>query len=234
VAAPVTATAERRRPGPRRALTEGEILDAALQLLDDGGVQAASIRGIAAKVGVAPNAVYTYFPDKAAVVRALVERLLGEVDQDVVAVRGRPWRERVEVLALDLRSHLSAHPGAVSLMIGGPMDGPHALALNEHLLELLADAGLSRTEAARAAYLLIVYVFGAIALEVADLHRPGPLPPEDERIATRRRALAATPAGSFPRSAVAADTMAGYISTEQYLWGLRRLLDGLAGSVDAG
>lgn len=225
----MTVTAEPRRPGPRRALSETEILDAALGLLDEGGVHAASIRGIAARVGVAPNAVYTYFPDKAAVVRALVERLLGEVDHDVFADRERPWRERVEALALDLRSHLSAHPGAVGLMIGGPMDGPHALALNEHLLELLADAGLPRTEAARAAYLLIVYVFGAIALEVADVHHPGPLPPEEQRIATRRRAFAATPAGSFPRSAAAAETMAGYVSTEQYLWGLRRLLDGLAG-----
>src|SRR3954463_16380664 len=108
----------RRRPGPRRALTEDEILDAALCLLDDGGANAASIRGIAAKVGVAPNAVYTYFPDKAAVIKALVERLLGEVDHDVFADRSRPWPERVEALALDLRTHLSAHPGAVSLMNG--------------------------------------------------------------------------------------------------------------------
>ena len=69
------------------------------------------------------------------------------------------------------------------------MDGPHALALNERLLELLADAGLDPTDAARAAYLLIVYVFGSIALEVADSHQPGPLPPEPERIATRQRRL---------------------------------------------
>jgi AcrR family transcriptional regulator len=217
-----------RRRGPRRALSEDEILDAALSLLDDGGRDAASVRGIAARVGVAPNAVYTYFPDKAAVVKALVERLLGEVDHDVFADRSRPWRERVEALALDLRSHLSAHPGAVSLMIGGPMDGPHALALNERLLELLADAGLDPTDAARASYLLIVYVFGSIALEVADVHQPGPLPPESERIAGRHTAFAATPSAAFPHSAAAARTMAEFISTDQYLWGLRRILDGIA------
>jgi AcrR family transcriptional regulator len=218
----------RRRPGPRRALTEDEILDAALGLLDDGGANAASVRGIAARVGVAPNAVYTYFPDKAAVVKALVERVLGEVDHDVFADRRRPWRERVEALALELRANLSAHPGAVALMIGGPMDGPHARALNERLLELLTDAGLEHTDAARAAYLLIVYVFGSIALEVADLKQPGPLPPESERTATRNRAFAATPAGQFPRSAAAVATIAGYVSTDQYLWGLHRLLDGIA------
>src|ERR687890_1948145 len=191
----------RRRRGPRRALTEDEILDAALDLLDEGGPDAASVRGIGARVGVAPNAVYTYFPDKAAVIKGLVERLLGGVDHDVFADRERPWRERVEALALELRAHLSAHPGAVPLMIGGPMDGPQALALNERLLQLLADAGLDPVDAARAAYLLIVYVFGSIALEVAAHQQPGPLPPEPERIATRHGTFAATPAQHYPRAA---------------------------------
>ena len=219
--------AERRRPGPRRALTEDEILDAALSLLDDGGTNAASVRGIAAKVGVAPNAVYTYFPDKASVINALVERLLGEVDHGVFADREEPWRHRVESLALELRARLAAHPGAVPLMISGPLDGPHALTLNERLLELLADAGLDPTDAARAAYLLIVYVFGSIALDVADLRHPGPMPPESQRITTRHRAFAATPADRYPRSAAAASVRAGHVSTEQYLWGLHRLLDGI-------
>jgi len=222
----MTAPVKRGRRGPRRALTEDEILDAALSLLDEGGPTAATIRGIAAKVGVAPNAVYTYFPDKAAVVKALVERLLGQVDHDVFADRTQPWRSRVEALALELRQRLTAHPGAVPLMIGGPMDGPHALALNERLLELLADAGLNPVAAARAAYLLIVYVFGSVALEVADLH-PGPLPPESERIATRHLTFAATPADRYPRAAAAAATLAGYIATPQYRWGLHRVLDGI-------
>ena len=110
------------------------------------------------------------------------------------------------------------------------MDGPHALALNERLLQLLADAGLNPTDAASAAYLLIVYVFGSIALEVADVAQAGPLPPESERIAGRHRAVSATPAQHYPRAAAASDTMAGYISTDQYLWGLHRILDGLTTS----
>jgi AcrR family transcriptional regulator len=216
-----------RRPGPRRALTEDEILDAALDLLDAGGPAAASVRGIAARVGVAPNAVYTYFPDKAAVIEAIVERLLGEVDHDVFADRSQPWRLRVEAVALELRQRLSAHPGAVPLILGGPMTGPRALALNERLLELLADAGLDADDAARAAHLMLGYVFGSIALEVADLHRPGPLPPESDRIAARYRSFAATSAEHLPRTRAAAATLAGHISTGQYTWGLHRILEGL-------
>jgi TetR/AcrR family transcriptional regulator, tetracycline repressor protein len=215
-------------PGPRRALTEDQILAAALSLLDDGGPNAASVRGIAARVGVAPNAVYTYFPNKAALVTALVERLLGEVDQAAAfADSDRTWRQRIETLALELRARLTAHPGAVPLVIGGPMNGPNALALGERLLGLLADAGLEATEAARASYLLIVYVFGSIALEVAEAQQPGPLPSEAERIAARNLDFSAIPGELFPRTAAASTVMAGYISTEQYAWGLHRVLDGL-------
>ena len=114
------------RRGRRRALSEEEFLDAALALLDEGGAEAMSVRAIASRVGVAPNAVYTYFPDKAAVVAALVERVIGEVDPGVLTDRSRPWRDRVEGLAVELRRHLSAHPAVVGLMISAPMEGPHA------------------------------------------------------------------------------------------------------------
>src|SRR4051794_36613540 len=221
-----TPAAGARRRGSRRALTETEILDAALGLLDDGGPEAASVRGIAARVGVAPNAVYTYFPGKAAVLKALAERLLGEADHDVFADRERHWRDRVEALALELRERLSAHPGAVGLMVYSRMDGPNALALNERLLQLLADAGLDPVDAARASRIFFVYVFGSLVLEVAGMQQTGPPRPEAERVATRLSTFSATPADRFPLSAAAATTMAAYISTEQYLWGLHRVLDG--------
>ncbi len=220
---------KRGRPGPRRALTEDEILDATLQLLDEGGASAASVRGIAARVGVAPNAVYTYFPDKAAVISALVERLFSEIDHGVFADRTHPWRQRVESLAVELRARLAAHPGAVTLMIGQPRTGPHALALGERLLELFADAGLTPTDAARASHLLFGYVFSSVALNIADLSQPE-LPSTAERITARQQAFAAAPAGQLPRTVAAAAIMASTISAEQYLWGLHRILDGITTS----
>lgn len=225
-----SAPPKRGRRGPQRALTEDQIVDAALTLVEEGGTAAMSVRGIAARVGVAPNAVYTYFPDKAAVEKAVVERLLGEVRAAAPPHEGQSWREGVETLAVALHDVLGRHPGAVPLTIGGPMDGPNALALGERLLELLDAAGLSPQDAARSSYLLITYAFGAMALDVADPSAggPGPLPPEPERVAARREAFAATPAELYPRSAAVADVMAAYVSREQYLFGLHRILDGIA------
>jgi AcrR family transcriptional regulator len=216
-----------RRVGRPRAVTEQAILDAALQQLDQGGAGAVSVRGIAAQIGLAPNAVYTYFPNKTALLHALADRFLGEVNHDRFTDRAVPWRHRVTAMALELRSHLVAHPGAVHLLLSGPLNGPNSLALNETLSEVLADAGAASDHAARATYVLIVYLLGAIALEVADLNDPGVAPTEPDRIATRRATLQALPPGTYPRTTDTADTVSKYLSTDQFRWGLDRILDGL-------
>jgi TetR/AcrR family transcriptional regulator, tetracycline repressor protein len=133
----------------------------------------------------------------------------------------------VECLAVELRARLAAHPGAVTLMIGQPRIGPNALALGERLLELFADAGLAPTDAVRASHLLFGYAFSSVALDIADPGQPDS-PSTAERIAARHQAFAAAPAGQFPLVVAAAAAMASNISAEQYLWGLHRLLDGIA------
>jgi AcrR family transcriptional regulator len=165
--------------GRRRTLSEQAILDAALALLAERGADAVTVRGIAARVGVAPNAVYTYFPDKAAVVRGLAEHLLGRVEHDRFADSAQPWRDRVRALALELRAELLAHPGSVHLMLGHPPDGPHAQAVRETLLAVLADAGLGPADAADASYLVNVHILGSVAFEAA-------APPEGAGVAITR------------------------------------------------
>jgi AcrR family transcriptional regulator len=223
----VTQSSQRRRPGPKGTLSDQIILDAAQNLLSGGGAGAVTMRGIAAQVEAAPNAVYTYFRDKAAVLRALVERLLSEVNLDRLTDETYPWPQRLQALAVDLRTHLLSHPGAVRLLLSGPMDGPHALALGERLLEVFAGAGLKPDDAARASYTFTTYVLGSIALEAAELEHSGPPPPEDQRVATRLVGYTTAASDRYPRTAATATTMARYITTEQFTWGLTRLLDGL-------
>ena len=65
--------------GRRGSISEEEFLDAAMTLLGEGGPNAVSVPGIAVKVALAPPTRSPYFPDKAAAIKALGERLLGEV-----------------------------------------------------------------------------------------------------------------------------------------------------------
>ncbi len=215
------------RPGPRRALSEAEILGAALRLLDEAGAAGLSVRSVAARVGVAPNALYTYFPTKAALVRALIDALMGQLDRDALLDDTCPWRARVTAFALDARALLLAHPGAVPLLLSSPFDGPNALALGERLLAALADAGLEPADAARASYVLFTYVLGTVALDVAELQPAAAPVDEPARTEARREGLTQIPAEAFPRTAGSRDVIAAYNSTAQYLWGLDRLLDGV-------
>ncbi|HET6534083.1 MAG TPA: TetR/AcrR family transcriptional regulator, partial [Actinoplanes sp.] len=74
-----------RNPSSRRPLSEDEILAAALALLDAGGPEAVTVRRIATALAAGPGAVYTYFPDRAAVQHALVDRWLGEAGRSAPA-----------------------------------------------------------------------------------------------------------------------------------------------------
>jgi AcrR family transcriptional regulator len=155
------------RPGPRRTLSEQDILDAALALLAELGAERVTIRGIAARVGIAPNAVYTYFPDKAAVLHGLAEQLLGRV-HDRLTDSAVPWRDRVHALAGELRKELLVHPGSVHLLLSNSLDGPNAQAIGATLATILAGADLDDDATIRAAHLVNAHVLGSVALETAD------------------------------------------------------------------
>jgi AcrR family transcriptional regulator len=209
--------------------TETQIVVAALALIDAGGPAAASIPRIAAAVNVAPTTVYRLFPNRAAVERAIIEQLLGTILGSAPAFADRPWQDGVEALALAFRCCLTDHPGAAPLVTTGPMNGPNALRYRERLLTLLEAGGLDAGNAARAAYVLMVFILGSIAREAADGPHLGPLPPEEQRIAARRPQFDAIPAGTFPRAAAAGEVMAAGVGAEQFRWGLRRVLAGVAG-----
>jgi TetR/AcrR family transcriptional regulator, tetracycline repressor protein len=83
---------------------------------------------------MAPNPVYTSFPDKASVQSDLVERVLGQVADGATPDRNQPWREQVASLVPRVKSRLAAHPDVLPLAITGPLDGPNARARTARLL----------------------------------------------------------------------------------------------------
>jgi hypothetical protein len=98
------------------------------------------------------------------VLQGLIEQLLGRVNHDRFTDPSLPWRDRIQALALELRSELLAHPGAAHLMLGNPVTGPNAQAVGDTLLSILAGAGLAASDAANAVYLLNVHILGSVAV----------------------------------------------------------------------
>jgi AcrR family transcriptional regulator len=209
------------------------VVETALARVNAGGPEALSIRGVAADLGVRPNALYTYVADRADLEREIVDALLARADPRLLDGPPVGWRGRIHRYAQALRSVLLAHPGSAPLFMTAPMDGRHALAVGEGLLSALGDAGLDDAEASRGEYLVLVYVLGSVALEVAETDGRPPLAPEEVRIGDRRTALAGIDPAVYPRTARTAGIAAQWISTEQFAWGLERVLDGIAAAPPA-
>ncbi len=217
------------RPGRTRVFTEQQVLDVALGLVDSGGAAALTVRGVAAALGTAPNAVYTYFPTRDALRAALVEHVLAELDLDVPDQAD--WRDALRAVGTGLHHVLARHPGVVPLFVAGPMFGARALAAGEKILDLLARAGFPPDAAARALYTLLVYTIGFAAMDAAELP-DGVVPDIADRVTQRRAAFEAVPADAYPRTRAAADTMAEYVTTSQFRAGLDVVLAGLSPAPD--
>lgn len=213
-------------PGPARRLSESIVLDAAFGVVRDHGYEALSIRRLAAVLGVTPNALYTYVPDRAGLLRGMVERVMSAVDLGTLGIATLSPAERLVEFAVAMRRTLLGHPGGAALIMSGPIDGPHALQLNEALLRTLLETGLLIDDAARGAYALQVFVLGTVMLEAADGGDGDPA--REEQLAVERRAaLERVDASGVPLTAQTADVVARYNTTAQFRWGVRRLVDGM-------
>ena len=81
-------TRPRGRPARGQGVTRDAILDAALDLLDEDGDAGLTMRALAARLGVTPMSLYHHVTDRAGLLRALSDRLYGDVLQGVDAAAG--------------------------------------------------------------------------------------------------------------------------------------------------
>lgn len=152
--APAKPAAGRRRLG----LTVDEISRVALEIVDTEGFRALSVRRIATRLGVVPSALYKHVPDMDALVDAVMERVLADIDFEVPA--DDPWRTRAETVAARLRAGLRARPGVAAVLKGRDPLGPNSDRLAEAFARCILDAGLTGARAGHAWYTLVHYVIG--------------------------------------------------------------------------
>jgi len=126
------------------ALSRAAVLDGALSLLDDAGLDAFSMRALGTRLGADPMAVYHYFPSRTALLDGVVERIFAEV---VPPERTGDWTVDVTASTHAFRDAVLAHPAAIPLMAMRPAVTPDAFRITESLLEALAPAGLSARDA---------------------------------------------------------------------------------------
>lgn len=161
-----------RQPAAKRPtpvpLDRDRIVTAAIELADRGGLEAVSLRSVAAVLGAGPMRLYSHLTTKDELLELMVDRLFGEMAIDS-PVEGT-WRDASVSIALRLREGALNHEWLMDLLGGRPHQGPGALAFIELWLAALdRDSVFAGIEAVMDALrTLNAYVLGAVRSEVAE------------------------------------------------------------------
>jgi len=138
------------------------VVGAAVSLADEAGLDAVSLRRVAARLGVTPMALYRYVEGKDDLLDAMADRLyesLALPDGDA------EWWDALAELARSTRRTLLARPWAAPLF-ARPLRGPHAHAVDDALQRSLREAGFSDAEARELHDQLSNMVFALVAPEL--------------------------------------------------------------------
>jgi AcrR family transcriptional regulator len=202
----------------RPALPPDRILAAALELVDEQGADALSMRSLAQRLGSGTATLYRHFANRSELVAMMVDRMIGEVDFDADAVAALPWQQACTSFAQQMFDALGRHGNVASLLIGHVPMGPNALARREKILAVLLDNGFPPVVAAHAYATLSRYVLGfAIQLSGSAAVE------QDAELAAAFHEL--DPA-RYPATLAAADDLPVPLE-EEFAYGLRLIVAGL-------
>ncbi|MEY2242328.1 TetR/AcrR family transcriptional regulator [Streptomyces sp. BF23-18] len=150
------------RPVP---LDRERIVAAAIALADEGGLEAVSLRKVAARLNAGPMRLYGYIATK----EELLDLMVDEVQAEILPEeRSSGWREALRNLANGTRQTALRHEWLADLLGGRPTLGPNGLAVAEATLAALDDLADIDT-VMRAVETVSSYFTGAIRREIANL-----------------------------------------------------------------
>jgi AcrR family transcriptional regulator len=208
------------RLGRRRPRTDGltveRIIAVAIDLVDDDGLDALTVRNLAARLGTGSATLYRHVASRGELLVLLVDHVLGEVglpDADLEP------RHRVEALARELRRVLLRHPHLVPALRAAPLLGPNAVRGMENGLANFLAGGYPLDVALPACLALIDYVLGSVFFDSGRARPQG----------AHLTADAAVTVALDPMLTGQEDELALALGTDVFAFGLRTFLDGLEG-----
>lgn len=140
------------------------ILDAALALADEKGLDAVSMRAVAERAGLTAMALYPHVGSKAALLDEITGRLLATMK--LPGAQGLDWQQRLRSLAHAARALIHDHPWAATLLFSRPAVTPDAAHTVDIVYAGLLDAGIPESEVPRLERMLSTVVLGFAASEV--------------------------------------------------------------------
>jgi AcrR family transcriptional regulator len=196
------------------------VLDAAIKLADQGGLESLSMRKLGQELGVEAMAVYYHFANKDEVIDGIVDIVFSQID---LPASGADWKSAMRQRAVSLRDVLLRHRWAIGLMESRRKPGPANLRHHDVVIGSLRSAGLDMPTIAHAYSLVDSYIYG-FALFTMNL----PFDPSEEVAELGQGVLRAFPVNAYPNLVAYISAMRpGYNYGDEFEYGLDLILDGL-------
>ncbi len=199
----------------------------ALAVADAEGLDALTIRRLAADLAVTPMALYWHFRDKDELLDALAEHLFRSVRLPDAEEGG--WAEQLRATLAALMGALRPHPAVAALTRTRILSSHAGLALAERALGLLDEAGFGTEEAAEVGGYLVAAVVTLVTAEPGAGHGPDP-EVRDAAVRAQRATLLSLAPHDYPHVVAAADALASCADDDAYFSrGLDLLIAGVQG-----
>jgi len=157
-------TPSRRRRGPRPRYSREDVTRTAVAVADSRGLDAVTFRTVAARLGTGVMSLYSYVPDKQALVYDMAELVSAELD---LPEPTGDWRADIHVVAGKQRELALRHPWLIQAVSHLQPLGPATLALLEFALAALEPAGLSVGDRLETIALINGFVLNIVRAELA-------------------------------------------------------------------
>lgn len=156
----MSTTPEKRKPG-RPPLPRQRIIDTALQLVDESGADALTLRALAVQLSSSTATLYRHVDNRAELVGLVVDRMLADVDLPPVDVDDRdPWNVVCHRIATAIFVTIAEHRKVAPLLVERFPGGPNAILLRERLARALLRGGFSPEVTAKSVATLGRYILG--------------------------------------------------------------------------
>lgn len=174
----------------RLSLSAEAILQAALRLVDDEGIEALTMRRLAGELGVATMSLYGHVSNKDELLLGVVDLATREITLPEPGTE--PWKALRSIIR-NFRKAALRHPNLVPLIVRQPPTGIEGLHTLEAALDALRRAGMEPGDAAYAYRLTASYAIGFVSLECGGFFKPLSLRVDPADLATLPRIVQTAP-----------------------------------------
>lgn len=206
------------------AITREALAAAGLAVLRRDGLDALSMRKVAAELGVRAASLYWHVHDKEELLDLLADSLLWDARR--LTAHGA-WDTSLREMAVAYRCHLHANRDAARVMAGRMAPGPNLLYVLDTMLGWLRDAGFSGPDAARATRTIATYIQGFVLQEQMPVSALEARGNPEEALSAAADAFRAAPPDQYPNVAAMADGILSDSMDELFLFGVDAIIDGL-------